>query len=165
MDTSVALLGVHQHGIITDPAFYYRGGRTISPLLRPIANLDATRSFVFILKSRFCKWRAQIGQRCWQPFSLKEKIVSCGLVGVVCFPIWQMVEQFACNVSKQVLFLTEVDEFIDISGLPERNVYGSVRCRGNVTKYTRAFKFITCLSAPDERNRLYFSGLCCGNSF
>ena len=67
-----------------------------------------------------------------------------------------MVEQFACNVSKQVLFLAEMDEFIDISGLPERNVYGSVRCRGNVTKHKRAFKFITCLSAPDERNRLYF---------
>ena len=36
----------------------------------------------------------------------------------------------------------EVDESIDISGFPERNVYGSVRCRGNVTKYKRAFKFI-----------------------
>ena len=37
----------------------------------------------------------------------------------------------------------EADESIDISGLPKRNVYGSMRCLGNGTKYTHAFKFIT----------------------
>ena len=37
----------------------------------------------------------------------------------------------------------EVNDSIDISGLPKRNVYRSMRCQGNGTKYTHAFKFIT----------------------
>ena len=41
-------------------------------LWKPIANLDATRLFVFI--SRFCKWRALIGQHFCQAFSQKDKI-------------------------------------------------------------------------------------------
>jgi len=53
----------------------------------------------------------------------------------------------------------EVDEFL--SGLPERNVYDSVRCRDNVTKYTGAFKFMTC--KPPWRCKepfLFFNQIC-----
>ena len=50
---------------------------------RPIANLDAARSFVFVLKSHFCKWRALIGLHLCQAFLQKDKIFSCSHVGVV----------------------------------------------------------------------------------
>ena len=42
---------------------------------RPIANLDATQLFVYVLKSRFCKWRTLIGQHFCQAFLQKDKIV------------------------------------------------------------------------------------------
>ena len=48
------------------------------------------------------------------------------------------------RLQSQKISIMEVDESIHISGLPERNGHGSVRCRGNVTKYKRAFRFITC---------------------
>ena len=50
----------------------------------------------------------------------------------------------------------EVDEFL--SGLPERNVYDSVRCRENVTKYTRAFKFMTW--QPPQGTVFIFNQFC-----
>ena len=50
---------------------------------RPIANLDAARSFVFVLKSRFCKWRALNGLHFCQAFLQKDKIFSCARIGVV----------------------------------------------------------------------------------
>ena len=40
---------------------------------RPIANLDATQSFVYGLKPRFCKWRTLIGQHFCQAFLQKDK--------------------------------------------------------------------------------------------
>ena len=50
---------------------FYSGIKSLLQL--NIANLDATRSFVFVLKSRFCKWRALISQHFCQAFSQKTK--------------------------------------------------------------------------------------------
>ena len=58
-----------------------------------------------------------------------------------------------------------VGEFIDISDLPERIVYCSVRCPRNLTKDTRSFKFSNVSCREDARNRCYFSDLCLRNSF
>ena len=99
---------------------------------RPIANLDATQSFVYVLKWRFCKWRTLIGQHFRQAFLQKDKIVRASQLWShrsYMFPHLTSVSQFTCKVSKWVLFLMEVDKFIDISGLPERNMYGPERNR------------------------------------
>ena len=82
------------------------------------SNHDATRSFVSFLKSYLCEWRTLIGQHFCQAFSQADKIVICGRV-VIVFR-YQMIAQFAYRVIKLILFFTEVDESIDISGSPEK---------------------------------------------
>ena len=91
---------------------------------RPIPNLDAGRSFVFVLISRFCKWRALIGVHFCQAFLQKDKTFSCGRVGVV-FLLYH--SSPAKSVNKYYFFV-EVDETsIDIStGFPERTLCSSV---------------------------------------
>ena len=91
---------------------------------RPIPNLDAGRSFVFVFISRFCKWRALIGLHFCQAFLQKDKTFSCGRVGVV-FLLYH--SSPAKSVNKYYFFV-EVDETsIDIStGFPERTLCSSV---------------------------------------
>ena len=83
-----------------------------------------------LVKLCFCQWHILIGQHFCQAFSQKDKIFRVSqLSSHLCFS-YQTVAQLACKVSQQVLFLMEVEDSIDISGLPERNVYGSMRGNG-----------------------------------
>ena len=111
---------------------------TLSLILMAHCHLDAMQSFVLVLKSRFCKWLSRNETkvvRAGQLWSRRRYVSSSNK--------W-LHSSLAKSINKYYFsWNMEVDdESIDISGLPERNVYGSVRCRGNVTKYTRAFKFI-----------------------
>ena len=90
---------------------------------RPIPNLNAARSFVFVLKSRFCKWRSLIGLHFCNAFFQKDKIFSCGRVGVV----FLLYHSWPAKSVNRYYFFVEVDEAsIDISGFPERTVCSSV---------------------------------------
>ena len=107
----------------------------------PLPTLTWRDPLFFVLKSRFCKWRALIGLHLCQAFLQKDEISSCGRVGVV-FLLYH--SSTAKSVNEYNVFL-EVDETsVVISGFRERTMYSSLRC--NRPTY-RSKEGLKCLRA------------------